>query len=230
LPRPLQDVSPSDSIPLNAYLPPCFLGSLSLFARLSTPVSGSVGFHEVTFDTPVEITPKESIWIVLTTIGRSVLPYCYSTEANNQWIYYNGAWKHLGDLSASLAGFGWMIRGYFESTTDPETVKWTEDTSTSGSYTITGLTPETDYYVQVRSDYGSDGKSEWVTSVFTTPAAKANAISLPVPDLIPEQSSPTRSLSPKGEGSIYTLDGVKLDKVSTRKGVYIYQGRKIAIK
>ena len=36
--------------------------------------------------------------------------------------------------------------------------------------------------------------------------------------------------SPKGEGSIYTLDGVKLDKMPTRKGVYIQNGRKVVMK
>ena len=36
--------------------------------------------------------------------------------------------------------------------------------------------------------------------------------------------------SPKGEGSIYTLDGVKLDKMPTRKSVYIRNGRKVVVK
>jgi hypothetical protein len=175
----------------------------------------SAGFREVTFDTPVEITPKENIWIVLTATGTYLLSYCKNNESNNQWIYYDGIWQHLGDLG--LENAGWMIRGYFESTTDPETINWTKDTSTSGSYSITGLTPETDYMIQVRGDYGSDGKSEWVTSLFTTPAADATAISLTTPD-------------PKGEENIYTLDGVKLDKVSPRKGVYIQNGRKVVVK
>ena len=139
---------------------------------------GSIGFHEVTFDTPVEITPKENIWIVLTITGKYVMSYCDSTEPNNQWIFDEGSWKHIGDLNASLASRGWMIRGYFESTTDEESVGWTEDTATSSSYPITGLTPETDYYVQVRGDYGSNGKSEWVTSLFTTPADNVPIIRL----------------------------------------------------
>jgi hypothetical protein len=36
--------------------------------------------------------------------------------------------------------------------------------------------------------------------------------------------------SPKGEGSIYTLNGVKLGKMPTRKGVYIRNGRKVVVK
>jgi len=40
----------------------------------------------------------------------------------------------------------------------------------------------------------------------------------------------TPSPSRGGEGSIYTLNGVKLDKMPTRKGLYINNGRKVVIK
>ena len=43
-------------------------------------------------------------------------------------------------------------------------------------------------------------------------------------------NSLTPDPSPRGEGSIYTLDGVKLDKMPTRKGVYIMNGRKVVVK
>ena len=43
-------------------------------------------------------------------------------------------------------------------------------------------------------------------------------------------NSLTPDPSPRGEGSIYTLDGVKLDKMPTRKGMYIMNGRKVVIK
>ena len=123
----------------------------------------------------------------------------------------------IGDLDASLAKYGWMIRGYFESTTDMEAIGWTEDAATSGSYPITGLTPETTYIIQVRGIYGSDGKSDWVNSLFTTPAVNT-AISI------------ATDPSAKGKGSIYTIDGVKLDKMPTRKGVYIQNKRKLVVK
>jgi hypothetical protein len=179
--------------------------------------TSNASFCEVTFDKPVEITPKENVWIVLSLTGTTVMSVCNSSEPNNQWIYDGGSWKHLGDLDASLANYGWMIRGYFESTTDMETFKWTEATATSGSYPITGLTPETDYIIQVRGDYGSDSKSDWVQYLFTTPAVNTSVSIVTDP-------------STKGEGSIYTLDGVKLDKMPTRKGVYIQNKRKVVVK
>ena len=179
--------------------------------------TGNTSFREVTFDKPVEITPKENVWIVLSLTGTTVMSVCNSSEPNNQWIYDGGSWKHLGDMDASCANYGWMIRGYFESTTDMETFKWTEATATSGSYPITGLTPETDYIIQVRGDYGSDGKSDWVNSLFTTPAVNTSV------SLVTDPST-------KGKGCIYTLDGVKLDKMPTRKGVYIQNKRKVVVK
>lgn len=43
-------------------------------------------------------------------------------------------------------------------------------------------------------------------------------------------NSLTPNLSPKSEGSIYTIDGCKLSDVPTTKGVYIVNGRKIVVK
>ena len=58
-------------------------------------------------------------------------------------------------------------------------------------------------------------------------------ISDPAPRPIPEQSSPTRSLSPTGVGrsaAWYTLDGVKVNGKPTCKGLYIHGGKKVVIK
>ena len=51
---------------------------------------------------------------------------------------------------------------------------WTEKTSATNSYTITGLTPETQYEVQVRANCGDDEYSEWMYDTFwTTPLCEA---------------------------------------------------------
>ena len=51
----------------------------------------------------------------------------------------------------------------------------------------------------------------------------------PTPDPIPEQSSPTRSLSLYG-GEWYDLQGQKLSGKPTRKGIYVRNGQKMVIK
>ncbi|MBQ6307940.1 MAG: choice-of-anchor J domain-containing protein, partial [Bacteroidales bacterium] len=47
---------------------------------------------------------------------------------------------------------------------------WTEATSTTNSYTITGLNPETEYEVQVRANCGGGEYSEWMHDTFWTTA------------------------------------------------------------
>ena len=100
---------------------------------------------------------------------------------------------------------------------------------TSKARRAPGTTPQLATTRQVRGDYGSDGKSEWVASLFTTPADNTTAISLPALGLTPGPS-PKGEGSFKGEERICTLEGVKLDKMPTRKGVYIRNGRKVVIK
>lgn len=47
------------------------------------------------------------------------------------------------------------------------------------------------------------------------------------PNSIPDHRSPTRSLSQKGEGNIYTLNGVKVSNPS--KSIYIQNGKKVIL-
>ena len=75
--------------------------------------NGSTGMHEVELASPVTIDPSQNLWITVTVTGTSVLCVCQSSESNNNWVE-NGGWYHLSDLSASLSGYGWMIRGYVE--------------------------------------------------------------------------------------------------------------------
>ena len=114
-----------------------------------------------------------------------------------------------------------------------------------GSDTDTETTGGAPYY---KLTYGSQEDHESIFGwywgaedgdAFTCPAHKAwlalgtsNARAfIALPDEDTEWiKSLTPDPSPKGEGSIYTLNGVKLDKMPTRKGIYIRNGRKVVIK
>ncbi len=137
---------------------------------------GAQGFHEVTFESPVAVTAGNPLWITLTVNGTYVTAACQVNNYDNQWWGTSGTWSNMGEDNANLAGFGWMIRGYFES--DASDITWNTATTTEKSYDITGLDPETTYIVQVRGDFGSDGVSEWATSAFTTLASNATPIDL----------------------------------------------------
>jgi hypothetical protein len=80
----------------------------------SKTVTPTEGLQEVTLNSPVTINPSQNLWIVLSEYGTYVLTSCNSVVANNQWVENDG-WYNIGDLSASLAGYGWMIRAYVEN-------------------------------------------------------------------------------------------------------------------
>ena len=86
---------------------------------------------------------------------------CNSSEANNQWVLNGSAWTNFG-----YDNYGWMIRGCIE--TASEEIDWKTVTSSTTSCQLTGLTPKTEYVVQVRGDFDGYGYTDWATKSFTT--------------------------------------------------------------
>ena len=77
--------------------------------------------------------------------------------------------------------------------------EWQTATTTENSITITGLTPETEYQVQVQGDYGElDGLSEWTAAAnFTTIADNAVPVALTASNI----TATTATVSWTGYGS-----------------------------
>lgn len=125
------------------------------------------GFHEVTLTSPVTITPGENLWITLTETAQYPFTCSESTDPNSRWVYSGSSWYKM-----NIGDRGWMIRGYIETRDlGDDDVEWTTVSCTDNTYTLTGLTAEKDYVVQVRGIYGSDTKTSWVQKTFTTTAA-----------------------------------------------------------
>ena len=131
-----------------------------LYTTSVAPVNDN-GFHEVTLPSPVTVTPWESVWITLTATGSFPMSMCNSSEANNQWVLNGSAWTNFG-----YDNYGWMIRGCIE--TASEEIDWKTVTSSTTSCQLTGLTPKTEYVVQVRGDFDGYGYTDWATKSFTT--------------------------------------------------------------
>ena len=143
--------------------------------------SGQNGIHEITLTTPITIDSNENLWITVTAYGTYVLTSCATNEANNQWVNNGGTWVNIGDIAPSLANYGWMIRGFIDSTVP--TYDWTSVSGVTSPYTITGLQPETDYVVKVQGDFGTDGTSNWTWAYFTTPSVCEAPIDLAATDV-----------------------------------------------
>ena len=146
--------------------------------------TGDSGMHEITLSTPITMDPLQNLWITLSVEGTYVMAACENTERNNQWWDNNndGVWTCMADDNSSLAGYGWMIRGYVEGY-DASAWDWNQATSNTASYTINGLEPETTYAVRVQANCGDDGVSNWIWAVFTTPSACDAPIELEATDI-----------------------------------------------
>ena len=142
-----------------------------LYTETVTPLANDA-MHEITLATPVVVTPGENVWITLTEFGTYVMSSCASNEPNNNWVCSDGSWFHIGEEVSSLAGYGWMIRGYIDDL-DYSTLTWTSDESTTESYNVEGLDSETSYVFQVRAKCDEETFSKWVETSFTTSESSA---------------------------------------------------------
>ena len=85
------------------------------------------------------------------------------------------------------------------------------------AYTITDLTPQTDYEVQVQAN-GNNKTTDWTERTrFTTLLEDVTAIS-------------NVKTEPVGDDTWYNLAGVKLNGKPSQKGIYINNGKKVIIK
>lgn len=129
--------------------------------------SGLNGFHEILISDPIAVDPEKNLWITITGYGGYILSACTVNNPNNTWVLNGSTWAHIGDLSSSLADYGWMIRGFI----DNPSFDWTVVEGVTSPYTIEGLNPETSYIVKVRSLCSDENsESEWVGARFTTPS------------------------------------------------------------
>ena len=146
-----------------------------------TVIPTANGMHEINLAEPVTIDPTQNLWITVTGYGTYILNSCETTEPNNQWVLNSGTWANIGDLSSSLAGYGWMIRGFIDNIAP--TYDWNTVSGVASPYTIIGLEAETDYIVRVKADCGQDGLSGWTYATFTTPSACDVPVDLEATDI-----------------------------------------------
>lgn len=114
-------------------------------------------------------------WLVygLTGSGSSgpwAVPYSMPSVGNTgEGLQYSSStWAPLND-SGSDTPYGCAMKLTFNE--DIESLAWTTiNDINANEYNLTGLDPETFYLVQVRSNYGSDGVSNWTTLTFNTPS------------------------------------------------------------
>lgn len=124
-------------------------------------------FHEITLAEAVSFDATQNLWIVCKEYGTYPANGCVNTgDANGRWISLNGT--EWNDVASYDLDYTWMIRAAFGN----NTTEWVAVNNPASPQTITGLTPETPYFVRLRAVCGGeDGESVWVNTSFTTDVA-----------------------------------------------------------
>lgn len=99
-------------------------------------------------------------------IQVSLKPSCYTPTELAAAATSNGAVITWTDDAASK----WNLR--YRQVAEPE-VAWTPANNKTSGFALTGLTPNTEYEVQVQADCEGDGTSAWSASVTFTPVCNA---------------------------------------------------------
>ena len=159
-------------------------GTLLYTEEFSPTVSG---LQTVTLAKPVNIVEGENLWITMTEYGKYTLGVGECTEDDNRWYLSGNVWGPW--TTGQNNNLGWIINGLME-TMDYDAVTWTTGSCTESTYSLTGLTEETHYLAQVRSNCGAgNGTSEWNTTDFETTAPCAEPYNLEVSDITPESAT-----------------------------------------
>ena len=79
------------------------------------------------------------------------------------------------------------------------------------------------YLIQVRGNFGSDNYSNWKTTTFST----SEEVILPEPD---PDGIMSVVMDKEAASAWYSLDGRRLNRLPTTKGLYIRNNKKIVVK
>ena len=107
-----------------------------------------------------------STYVYVDDVVVSLKPSCYTPTELAAAATSNGAVITWTDDAASK----WNLR--YRQVAEPE-VDWTPANNKTSGFALTGLTPNTEYEVQVQADCEGDGTSAWSASVTFTPVCNA---------------------------------------------------------
>ena len=173
------------------------LSTANMLVDASAQIEIPAGTYDWCITNP---TPGDRMWIASAggTVGGRADDYVFEGGKTYEFhVYMVGGPNDATDLTVTEVPAG----------------EWTTVEDVTSPYTLTGLTAETEYEVQVQGV--TDGNaSEWTSSVtFTT-----------------SEATGINGLKIAGQENWYTIDGRKLAKRPTTAGVYILNRSKVIIK
>ncbi|MBQ6769081.1 MAG: DUF2436 domain-containing protein [Prevotella sp.] len=172
------------------------LSTANMLVDASAQIEIPAGTYDWCITNP---TPGDRMWIASAggTVGGRADDYVFEGGKTYEFHVYLGSPNDKTDLTVTGAPAG----------------EWTTVEGVASPYSLTGLTAEATYEVQVQGITGGNA-SEWTSSVtFTT-----------------SEATGINGLKIAGQENWYTIDGRKLAKRPTTAGVYILNRSKVIIK
>ena len=131
-------------------------------------LTGAGAFVDVSFD-GLAFDATQNLWVIVNNESGEAYPAATAVDdlgdANGRWVEISGSWYDLAN--AGITGQNFMVRAEIGTIDINSLNNWTTVAVTTSPYELTGLNPETTYFLRVKSVY-ADGESKYTSTLFTT--------------------------------------------------------------
>ena len=195
---------------VSVFDPKAMTGSVTIYndgdAAPANPVAtvpvtftGIGDFIDIAIDATIDDT--KNVWVILNNESGTDYPAATAVDnlddANGRWVEINGTWYDLAD--AGVSGSCFMVRAEIGTIDINSLNNWTTVAVTTSPYELTGLNPETTYFLRVKSIY-ADGESKYTSTTFTTESEN------PVPsNIAADLAADGATLTWEGKGDSYNV-------------------------
>lgn len=137
-------------------------------STMPVTLTGTKDFVEFHFD-GLAVDNTKNLWVIFHfESGKTYTAATCQDELNDpngRWVEIGGNWYDLAE--AGVTGQAFMIHAEIG---DAKNLTWNTKTNVTSPYTLTELSPLTEYAVKVKAVY-ADGESDWAKTYFTTDTA-----------------------------------------------------------
>lgn len=195
---------------VSVFDPKAMTGSVTIYNDGDAAPANPVATVPVTFtgigdfidiEVGATIDDTKNVWVILNNESGTDYPAATANDdlgdANGRWVEINGAWYDMKDVG--VTGQCFMVRAEIGTIDINSLNNWTTVAVTTSPYELTGLNPETTYFLRVKSVF-ADGESKYTSTTFTTESEN------PVPaNIVADLAADGATLTWEGKGDSYNV-------------------------
>ena len=195
---------------VSVFDPKAMTGSVTIYNDGDAAPANPVATVPVTFtgigdfidiEVGATIDDTKNVWVILNNESGTDYPAATAVDdlgdANGRWVEINGTWYDLAN--AGITGQNFMVRAEIGTIDINSLNNWTTVAVTTSPYELTGLNPETTYFLRVKSVF-ADGESKYTSTTFTTESEN------PVPaNIVADLAADGATLTWEGKGDSYNV-------------------------